>query len=283
VRYFPDLSKALTSTFDLNEKPLSLIKKHNITKVDLVIIGGGGLLDNSAKWNKHIWKWCMKSTCTLWGIGHNMHVKAPKHVAPLLKYTAADIIPLAYAPILRDFHRLDQGGYNSALDATCFLPYFADCSNQYAKSNAIKKKVGYYLHKDVGWHARLVKNTPKGSYMTNRVTDINIIMKFLCSHEVIVTSTYHGVLWATYMNAKVYTVDIFSEKFHYLPFNVSSLTNASNAKNLLPKNSINGSFERETCMRMNTVHYDTYIRPGVKSILSKSATSHLLDNNAPLM
>lgn len=134
--------------------------------------------------------------------------------------------------------------------------------------------MGFYLHAKLAQLRRveverlLMRVDPQDVLFNNEI-NITTVLQFLCRHEVIVTSSYHGVLWATYMNIPVYTIFDFSEKFENLPFPVKKYPipeeNSSDTgiQSLSSALYVNGTFLKEQCIQENLAFYSMYIEPFV--------------------
>ena len=54
VGYFPRLRQSLTAIFDIYESASENIRRYDIGRNDLVVVGGGGLLHAHEEWSNNI-------------------------------------------------------------------------------------------------------------------------------------------------------------------------------------------------------------------------------------
>jgi hypothetical protein len=160
-------------------------------KDNVVIVGGGGTLGN------HYFASNMKTIAEskalkriAWGIGHNLHgsdkIQFPDY---LQKFDLVGI---------RDY----EFGYDWVPCASCLHPLFD-------KEYPIQHEIVVYEHYSF---SRLpIRGYPK---LNNRTYDLEKILKFLGSGNIILTSTYHGAYWGIILNRKVIIVNPFSSKFY---------------------------------------------------------------------
>lgn len=193
-RYFADKFQPYNvAIWDIGNIDFSKISKN-----DVVIIGGGGLLNNSDLWNYNINRLSQKSRyCFLFGVGFNAH-KSGKIIIPL---KLKNLRGLA----IRDYQHPSQGKYVPC--ASCLLP-------ELEKKYEIKRKYGVVKHFQHELSQEL--NLP----MIMNDAPLDDILEFIGSSEIIITNTYHAVYWATLMRKKVILDAPFSEKFDYLRYPV---------------------------------------------------------------
>jgi hypothetical protein len=203
----------------------------------------------------------------LWSPGRNRH---HSHAQLSFTHTTEQILAEAAAGSTRDFHHRHES--SPLLDPSCLLPGLLSSCHK-------SRGVGFYLHAKLsqlkqGEVERLLQGVDAQDVLFNNEMDIDTVLQFLCRHEVIVTSSYHGVLWATYMNIPVYSVFDFSEKFANLPFALRNYPYyvEGNRSALSTALFVNGSFLREQCIQANVAFYSTYIEPFV-SVLKTLAHS----------
>ncbi|MDR1544257.1 MAG: polysaccharide pyruvyl transferase family protein [Prevotellaceae bacterium] len=167
---------------------------NKISKDDVVIIGGGGLINLSDVWNININKlFDTKATIIGWGIGFNTHYDM-SYPNTYLDMNRFDLVGI------RDFAHLSNLSYLPCVSA--FLP-------DLKKKKNIKRKIGVIEHKDYPITSENLSCYEKinNSYTIQKITD------FIASSEIIVTNTYHITYWAQLMCKKVIIVDKFSSKF----------------------------------------------------------------------
>jgi hypothetical protein len=146
-----------------------------------------------------------------------------------------------------------------------------------------RRGVGFYLHAKLSrlQHEQvqqLLAGVAPEDVLFNDETDISAVLRFLCRHEVIVTSSYHGVLWATYMDIPVYSVFDFSEKFAHLPFSLKKyLMSDGGGRPVLSRDPyVNGSLLREQCVRANEEFYAAYVEPFVAVLKTHAVAPPLI-------
>lgn len=296
IRYFPDLKNVTTDIICVDaDTPEVVATLLDLRKGDLSIIGGGGLLDHSDRWNFALKHYCQITTCTfmtfevlivelllprlawsysvicvgealgiLWAPGRNRH---HSHRERPFLHTAEQILQAAAVGRTRDYHLLDEPA--PLLDPSCMLSGLQwHDSPKCAKTRG----VGFYLHAKLAVLKkeeveRMLHGVDPQDVLFNNELDINEVLEFLCRHEVVVTSSYHGVLWATYMNIPVYTVFDFSEKFANLPFTVRqypySEVEEGNRPALSTALYVDGLFLKEQCIQQNEEFYETFVHPFV--------------------
>lgn len=182
---------------------ISSIRYEQISKNDIVIIGGGGLLNYNPwfNFNEAINK--VVNLCDnviIWGAGFNSNMKNDK---------------------LED--------YNPQLDFSKFILYglrdynvkninytpCSSCMNPLLKTAYIRtpsKKIGSMLHPLMN-----TKKLPLEMDNLSHFSNIEMIMNFIAEHEVIVTNSYHCALWAMLANRKVVAPSdlLIGNKFYY--------------------------------------------------------------------
>ena len=83
-----------------------------------------------------------------------------------------------------------------------------------------KRRVGVYEHRD--YPLRVGRPVAPADRMRNddqeAAADPLRVLEFLGSSEVVVTSAYHGLYWATLLGRKVVVANMFSSKFAAFPY-----------------------------------------------------------------
>jgi drug/metabolite transporter (DMT)-like permease len=261
LHYFSDLAKATTAVLDVRENSQENIVKYNMTKDDMVIVGGGGLLNFSDPWTDHIYEYCKASRCILWSPGYNRPSFVDRRFQPFPHPNASTIGSIADVVSLRDVFPLskikDLGySYEHMLDASCLHPLLdLPCDN------VTVRKTGFYLHKKhVGELTGNNEESMIGNTMFNNETDASKVFGFLCASESIVTTSYHGILWATYLNKTVWKTAPHSEKFSYLPLEIADWPGPQTQAN-------DGIKLRDICRRQNQKFYAAHVQATVERIL----------------
>jgi hypothetical protein len=119
--------------------------------------------------------------------------------------------------------------------------------------------MGLYLHSKY----RKRYSHLEADVMYNDETDARKVFEFLCSSKQVITSSYHGALWATYLNKTVWITDAFSEKFQKMPFQLPSWPDQ-------PAKEIDGVFYRDQCRRENIEFYSQYLKHAVARIVGSA-------------
>lgn len=160
-------------------------------KGSVVIFGGGGLVANDY-FEKNIKKIINSAPKKViwWGVGHNSHTEENINEYPIY-LGDEDLIGL------RDF----GVKFEWVPCSSCMHPLF---NNEYIPT----RKVVVYQHK----HHPL--NLDNFEVMDN-YTEIDKVIPFLGSAEIVITNSYHGAYWTSLLGKKVLLVNPFSSKFHY--------------------------------------------------------------------
>lgn len=228
LNYLPDLKRHVTKTFDIYESADRNIMEHNISREDVVIIGGGGLLNCLNGWNRHIRQYCATAKCILWSVGRNLHTGT----SLAREITADELKRVSITFNTRDSTELKAK--RTLLDTTCLHPVFDEPCGSEGEGH------GYYMHKSF-------RGGKSGTdVMYNNVTSIKKVKAFMCRFQTVTTSSYHGLLWSFYLGRKVKVMNTFSEKFKLVPFNYTT----DNGPEMLKK-----------CRSKNMAFYEEHIVP----------------------
>ena len=190
--YFGEMFKKYPIViWDIGTIDFSLVAKN-----DVVIVGGGGLLDNSDLWNYNINRLAKKCRyCFLFAPGFNRHYG--HRVSVMLKTGAFR------QWTVRDYHHPAGGRYVPC--ASCLRPEFS-------MTYPVVRKYGVVKHFQFDMSREF--NLPQ---ITND-RPLHELLAFIGSSEIVVSNTYHAVYWATLMKKKVILDAPFSEKFKYLKY-----------------------------------------------------------------
>jgi hypothetical protein len=190
--YFGEMFKKYPIViWDIGTIDFSLVAKN-----DVVIVGGGGLLDNSDLWNYNINRLAKKCRyCFLFAPGFNRHYG--HRVSVMLKTGAFR------QWTVRDYHHPAGGRYVPC--ASCLRPEFS-------MTYPVVRKYGVVKHFQFDMSREF--NLPQ---ITND-RPLHELLAFIGSSEIIVSNTYHAVYWAVLMKKKVILDAPFSEKFKYLKY-----------------------------------------------------------------
>jgi len=194
----------LNEVCSLTENLIKIIVENKI-----VIIGGGGLINQSIKWNKFINLSIKYSSHTiLYGIGKNTHLQDINFYEPI-NFDTPNVL---YGT--RDWPPQNTNGqnYNYVPCPSCMLINIPKIPN-------IVRKIGLVQH---AWfeikidvddeNLEILKNTEMVSMNTSK-NSIESILSFIYSSEYILTNTYHGYYWSLLSNKKVILLDKWSTNF----------------------------------------------------------------------
>ena len=177
---------------DISSINFSLIKNK-----DVVIVGGGGLLNALAEWNYNINKAAsIADKAIIWSAGFNSNAE-PKYCR--IDWTKFDLIAI------RDFSYKTEFRYVPC--ATCMIP-------DLEKNYAIRRRIGVVCHKDF-------LGIPQEMMTYERITNdfpLQEIIEFIGSSEIILTNSYHAAYWSILMQRKCIIFSLHSEKFNYYKY-----------------------------------------------------------------
>lgn len=180
---------------DINNVNFSLINKK-----DIVIIGGGGLLNAVAEWNYAIKKAAkMAGKSVVWSAGFNSNPNSKQKVKKLIDVTAFDLFAV------RDFK---YENFRYVPCATCIMPEFD-------LDYPIKRNIGVLAHKDVPQH--LPKEVHQFDKITNSAS-LQEMIEFIGTSEVILTNSYHAAYWSVLMKKKCVLFAPNSEKYDFYKY-----------------------------------------------------------------
>lgn len=270
--YFPLLRTATKEVFDVKENATNNIRNHRIGKSDMVIIGGGGLLNQNDRWSLHLLQYCQAAGhCIIWSPGFNQHYASepPRRSEAGLLETAA-VVTLRDTP--QAFPTRPQT-VTTMLDASCLHSGLDQCPVALKDASA---ELALFSH--FWYRTSLPANLTKPPTMLNniRVPAACKLFAFMCGARAVLTTSYHGSLWATYLNRTALVADnMFSEKFEYMPFKLRRYPSESTAPQL------DGFAIRDHCRRQNREFYATHVESRVAAVLACSGVDSkaTLDSN----
>lgn len=182
---------------------LSSVRYEQIAKDDVVIIGGGGLLNYNPWFNFNIAINKILDLCNnviLWGAGFNCNLKDGNLLSfePKIDFSRFRLYGI------RDYN-LDD--YNYTPCASCMNPLL-----KIAYETKPTSKVASMLHPLMD-----TKELPGIPCNLSHFNNISTIMEFISQYEVIVTNSYHCALWAMLANRKVVSPKgmLIGNKFRY--------------------------------------------------------------------
>lgn len=163
-----------------------------------VILGGGGLtifnhLDHLI--NKDI---------VVWGVGHNAHFDENTYFESYSDYTWPAWINHCKLIGVRDINT----NYRWVPCASCM-----HCG--FDKKISVKNKVVAYDCITKNFQRPMQLPFPT---MNNSHSNINEVLNFLGSAEIIITNSYHGMYWGTLLGKRIIVADAWSTKFFRTKF-----------------------------------------------------------------
>jgi hypothetical protein len=178
---------------DVNKVDFALIKEN-----DVILVGGGGLLNAMAEWNYNINKAAkIAAKAVIWSAGFNSNSK--QNINKKVDFKAFDLVAV------RDFAYKD---FRYVPCATCALPEL----NQYYP---IKRNIGVVAHKDVPDHL------PEEIHQFDKITNsasLKEMIEFIGNSEVVLTNSYHAVYWSILMKKKCVLFAPRSEKYDFYKY-----------------------------------------------------------------
>lgn len=200
--------------YNLRRHDIRYIDFNSINECDVVIIGGGGVIDFNELLNRNINRILNTgATCILWAGGINTHYDYCRPFRTKIDFEKF------YLATLRDY----QNPYG--------LEYLPDVSCKIQLLSAkyeIVREIGVAMHKDF--------NIPVDEYsQINNSAGIDEIIKFIGESELIISNSFHLLYWSLLMGKKVLCANPFSVKFSFFKYNpyIWDLQNESldNARN----------------------------------------------------
>lgn len=177
---------------------LESIDETTIGRDDVVIIGGGGLIDFSDEWNAIINKCIsLSDNVVIWGAGYNRHY-ANQAITESIEMEKIKLIGI------RDY--IDENTYVPCV--SCMLPHFD-------LNYTVKRKIGVAKHKE--FSENIPGEFSKYDSVTNAAS-LESVIRFIGESEYIATNSYHMCYWATLLKKKVVLFGEFSSKFDNLRY-----------------------------------------------------------------
>lgn len=173
--------------YNISVANLFNLPKKSISPSDIVIIGGGGLIDDNKIWNTVINE--VNSLCKnviLWGAGINTTIKDGKiiHKNPNIDFSKFRLMGI------RDYDNPLKIPYTPC--CSCMIPYFYKNSKSTQKIVQMIRPTEKYNH--------LINNKfPNFTHFNN----LEAIFDYILSAEIILTTSYHCAYWAILMKKKV--------------------------------------------------------------------------------
>lgn len=180
--------------------PLSC-KEHDIENMDMrwirendvVIIGGGGLINCKDEWNRLINDILAKCKCVVaWGVGFNQHVNST--ITATIDYNRFSILSI------RDMDH--PSGFEWLPCVSCMA-----ISEEFISSEG--KGIGVVSHCD-----NIMQREGESIVSSD---GFNAIMRLIARHSVIKTNSYHAAYWAGLLGRDVLLEGVdYSEKFKWM-------------------------------------------------------------------
>lgn len=163
-----------------------------IAPEDVVILGGGGLLNYSEALNRNINRVLDTGACVIaWAPGFNTHTEYSSRLRTEINFSRFAIVSV------RDFQ--NSAGLPYLPDVTCKIEALR-------KEYTIKRTIGIARHKDY----------PISQFSYDEITNrepMEKIVEFIGESEVILSNSFHMIYWAMLMGKKTICIEPFSNKF----------------------------------------------------------------------
>ena len=167
-----------------------------ISRYDVIIIGGSGMLYVTEEFQKNINK--LLDICLIviaWSVGFNTHSGRPiNNQVDTYRFKLIGI---------RDYL------HPSRLD---YLPCVSCLAAELDKVLAIKRHIGIIDHKYFPVNSSIQGERINNSQSFQDITD------FIASSEIIISSSYHNIFWAVLMGKKAICANPFSTKFDFFRY-----------------------------------------------------------------
>jgi hypothetical protein len=191
LNYFFDFFKS----YNILRHDIDHIKWMEISAYDIVIIGGSGMLYVTESFQTNIAKlYEINPNVIAWSVGFNTHYGRP--ISYPLDMTKFKLIGI------RDYQ------HPSSLP---YLPCVSCLAKELKKKMPIRREVGIIEHATFpidGFTHEKISN----AYSFQTITD------FIASSEVILSTSYHVIYWATLMGKRTVCINPFSTKFEYFKY-----------------------------------------------------------------
>jgi hypothetical protein len=175
---------------DVNYINFGLIEKN-----DVLIVGGGGLLNNLSEWNYNINKAAsLSNKAIVWSAGFNSY--SNKNVRNIINISSFKLFAV------RDYN---YENFRCVPCASCYLP---ELNRHYP----IKRQIGVIGHKDNQINVPLEIN--EYEIITNS-SPLSDMIEFIGSTEVILTNSYHAAYWSALLQRKCILFITKSEKHKF--------------------------------------------------------------------
>lgn len=178
--------------YNLKRHDIRFIDYASIAPTDVVILGGGGLLNYSECLNRAINRLLdTKSTVIAWAPGFNTHSEYDGTFSTEIDFKRFCMVAV------RDFS--NSYGLEYLPDVTCKLPTLKE-------KYALRRKYGVVSHKDYPLNSVNMFST-----ITNS-SPVEDIIRFIGESEIVLSNSFHVIYWALLMGKKTVCVDPMSSR-----------------------------------------------------------------------
>lgn len=213
---------------------------------NIYIIGGGGILNTSYSYNKMYKGLNMFHKYILWGAGVNKVI--PENIGHKLVPNCKD----PQMDNLEKFTLIGRRDYGDFVGE--YVPCVSCKLEGLQKKYTIKRKIGVVKH--MSQHRIGSLESESLSMLLGAkhgAPSIDHLLEFIGSSEIIVTSAYHGMYWATLMGKRVIIQQPCSNKFLY--FKYKPIVYSGNLEEDIEKTQTYPNSLQE-CIELNDKFYD---------------------------
>lgn len=195
LNYYFDFFKQ----YNLMRHDIDFIDWNEVNRHDVVILGGGGMIDVTRSFNVAINRLLERcDTVIAWSIGHNTHNRQWYQGNEFEKIDFRKFKLIS----IRDYH------HPSGLE---WLPCPSALAPEMRAHGATKRKIGIVEHRSIP-----IAGLPYDK-ISNACTLLEIA-DFIAGSETVVTNSYHVTYWAQLMGRKAVVFNKFSTKFDYFKY-----------------------------------------------------------------
>lgn len=243
LKSFPELKAKVHAVVDIGQSATYSIAKYRITRLDYVIVGGGGLLNCRGTWNDNLRALCRAARCIIWSVGRNTH----EGTRLAHKIDTKELHNMSIVFRTRDKTELPSN--RTLLDTTCLHPAFDSPCPSGARGHGSYLHTGSFTAQMRAQH----QAAEPGAILYNNASSLDNVKVFMCRFKRVTTTSYHGLLWAHYLGRQVDVVG-WSSKFGLLPFTLG----VDSGPEVLAR-----------CRAENRAFYSEHIAPLVRAGLSR--------------
>jgi hypothetical protein len=189
LNYFADY---FIERYNVVYHTLELVRWNEIAPNDAIILGGGGLFENTPDIQEWINRMLDACGCVIaWSVG--FHRRGEEPVLPEIDYSKFALLTV------RDYEH--SAGLEYLPCVTCMLP-------QLRKKKENKQKLGVISHTEFSI-------IDSGLPVIDNSTGINEMTDFIAESDTILTSSFHAAYWAMLMGKKTIVAFVWADKFKY--------------------------------------------------------------------